>query len=261
MYSLHMTILAHEVLGDGPPLLLIHAYPLDGRLWSEQRLELSRVARLIIPDLRGFGRSSHLPPVESLEEHAADLAALLDHHQIDRAILCGVSMGGYIALAFLEQWPARVAGLVLCHTRSQADTSEGRASRLNTARQVMTEGVAAAALGLPEKMISESTRLEQPTLADRLRRIMVEQTPEAMAAAQRSMAARPDRTSLLSKLQVPGLVLAGDNDPLIPRADIDAMAAAIPEGRLVVMADTAHLSNIERPVAFNRELLQFLRAD
>ncbi|MDZ4805092.1 MAG: alpha/beta hydrolase [Candidatus Eisenbacteria bacterium] len=255
-----MAILAHDILGEGPPLLLIHAYPFDGRFWHEQREELSRVARLIIPDLRGFGCSAPLSPVDSLEAHAADLAALLDHHQIDKAVLCGVSMGGYIALAFLEQWPARVAGLVLGHTRSQADTDEGRATRLKSAQQVTAEGVAAVTLGLPEKMISGATQANQPNLVGRLRELMLDQMPEALAAAQRAMAARPDRTSILAGLRAPALVLAGDDDPLIPRADIEAMAAAIPQGRLVVMADTAHLSNIERPAAFNGELANFLRA-
>ena len=255
-----MTILAHDIQGDGPPLLLIHAYPFDGRFWSEQREVLSRQARLIIPDLRGFGHSAPRPPANSLDAHAADLAALLDHHAIDRVTLCGVSMGGYIALAFLSRWPERVAGLVLCHTRSQADNEAGHATRLQTAKKLESEGVAAVTKGLPEKMTSGKSRAAHPDLAGRLAALMLGQSAAAMAAAQRAMAARPDRTAILSGVRVPALVIAGDDDPLIPDADIRAMAAAIPGGRLVVMADTAHLSNLERPDAFNGELVGFLTA-
>lgn len=256
-----MVNLIHDDLGEGPPLLLIHAYPLDGRLWTDQRHVLSRVARVLIPDCRGFGRSASFGQAASLDDHAADMARLLAEKQIDRAVLCGVSMGGYIALSFLEQFPARVAGLILCNTRSQADTPEGRATRLKTAEQVMTEGVGTMVSGLPEKMLSEVTRRDCPEVGERLLEQMQQQSPDALAAAQRAMAARPDRTSLLAELRIPALVIAGENDPLIPRADVEAMVAAMPAGtRLVTIPDTAHLANLERPAAFNEEVIRFMTA-
>jgi pimeloyl-ACP methyl ester carboxylesterase len=253
-----MAHLVHDDLGSGPPLVLLHAYPLDGRLFDEQRHVLSRVARVLIPDLRGFGRSSRLQPAETLEEHAADIAGMLDHLAIGTATLCGVSMGGYLALAFLERFRDRVAGLVLANTRSQADTDEQRATRLATAERAEAVGIDAVIQGLPEKMLHPVTQRDCPDITLRLAGLMNEQPAAGVAAAQRAMAARPDRTRLLAEAGVPTLVIAGDADPLIPRADTDAMAKALPGGKPVIIADTAHLSNLERPAPFNEAVIRFV---
>ena len=255
-----MAALVHDDLGEGPPLLLIHAYPLDGRIWDEQRHVLSRVSRLLIPDCRGFGRSADLGPGPTLEDHARDMAMILDHQRIDRAFIAGISMGGYIALAFLELFPERVSGLVLANTRSQADTEEQRTVRLATAERAEAVGIDAVVQGLPEKMLSEYTRRECPDLIAKLSGIMQDQKPEGVAAAQRAMAARPDRTGVVARAACPVLVIAGDSDPLIPMSDTKAMADASPRARLVVVPHTAHLSNYESPAHVNEELIRFVTA-
>jgi len=253
-----MAHLTHDDLGTGPALVLLHAYPLDGRLWDDQRHVLSRVARVLIPDLRGFGRSAELDPAETLEEHAGDIAELLDHLRIEKAILCGVSMGGYIALAFLERFRDRLDGLVLANTRSQADTEEQRATRLATAERAEAVGIDAVIQGLPEKMLHPVTQRDCPDITLRVAGLMNEQRQAGLAAAQRAMAARPDRTALLARSGVRTLIIAGESDPLISRTDTELMAAGLPDAAPHIIPNTAHLSNLERPALFNEPVIRFV---
>lgn len=242
-----------EERGSGPPLLLIHAYPLDGRLWQRQIEELSTVARVLVPDLRGFGRSASPDSSGNLVDFAADLIRLLDDRRIDRAIFCGVSMGGYITLAALELWPERVAGVALCNTRAGADTPEGRAARETNARLAIEHGVKPIADGMASRMLSAATLRREPELGAEVHRWMMEQRPDGVASALRAMAARPDRSAVLESLRVPSVVVAGDEDPLIPREEGEAMARAVPccGGSFQLIPGTAHLSNLERPDLYN----------
>lgn len=242
-----------EERGSGPPLLLIHAWPLDGRLWQRQFDELSTVARVLVPDLRGFGRSPAAAEDGDIIDFAADLIRLLDERQIDRAIFCGVSMGGYITLAALEHWSDRIAGVALCNTRSGADTPEGRAARETNARLALDQGLGPIADGMAPRMLSAATLRREPELVAEIHRWMTEQRPGSVAAALRAMAARPARSALLESLRVPSVIVAGDEDPLIPREEGEAMARAIPccGGSFQLIPETAHLSNLERPDLFN----------
>jgi pimeloyl-ACP methyl ester carboxylesterase len=242
-----------------PTLLCIHGFPLDHTLWDPQVAGLRDVADVLAPDLRGFGSDRRiLPEVMTMEAFATDLKALLDERGVDRAVLCGLSMGGYIAMAFLELWPERVAGLILCNTRANADTPEGRAARKATARNAFEKGVDVIARAMAPTLLSEHSKREHPGLMASMEAMIARQRPEAVAAAALGMSERPDRHHVLRSCTVPALVITGSHDALMPLPTSQAMADALPNGRLVILEQTGHLSNLEATEAFNGTVREFV---
>lgn len=240
-------------------VLLAHGFPQDASLWEGTAPALHDVTDVITPDLRGFGADHReVPNVLSMDTLAQDLADLLDERGVHRAVIGGLSMGGYVALAFAERWPQRVQALVLCNTRSTADTAEGRQARLDTAATALAKGTAVIALGMMPKLLSPAMRLERPELASRVEAMMARQRPATVAAASRGMAARPDRTGVLRTLKVPILIITGDADDLMPLPTSEAMRDAAADARLVVIPGAGHLSNLERPEEFHRAMRDLL---
>lgn len=255
----------HDETGTGTPLLLIHGFPHDRTLWAPQLAGLADTARVIAPDLRGFDAWADLPdrqagdrPVLTMEDHARDLRDLLDALHIEQAVIAGLSMGGYVALAFLAAFPKRTRGLVLCSTRAGADTDDGRKGRQAMADRVLREGTAGLAEELAPKMLSAATRAARPRLIAEVRTMIARQRPAAVAAAALGMAQRLDRRPMLPGIRVPTLVLTGDADEMIPDTESRAMAAAVPGSRLVVVPDAGHLVGLEAPEAFDRAVRSFL---
>ncbi|MEO8591034.1 MAG: alpha/beta fold hydrolase [Flavobacteriales bacterium] len=251
-------ILNHDDAGNGLPLLLIHGFPHDRRLWGKQLTGLQDTARVIIPDLRGFGASGDPAGTMTMDDHAADLHALLEELGIQKVVVAGLSMGGYIALAFLARYPDVVKGLILSNTRATADSDEAREGREDTARKVMTEGVPLLARAMLPKMLSQERLSTQPGLSSSIKTMMAEQRPAGVVAALRGMAARPDRTPMLSTIRVPTLIITGSIDTVIPPSESEAMARAIPGSKLLVIPNVAHLSNVEAPDAFNSAVRVFM---
>lgn len=239
-------------------ILLIHGFPHDHRLWAPQLTAFGPTYNVLAPDLRGFGAGGPVPEVIPMEHYAADMLALIDAQGTEKVVLCGLSMGGYVALAFLDLWPERVSALILCNTRATADTEEGKAARMEAARNALEKGMAVVARGMVPKMLCEKTRREQPDLTSLVESMMAEQPPAAVAAASRGMAQRPDRTAMLASISVPTLVITGDADELMPLPTSETMVAAIPGARLVVLPNAGHLSNLEAPDAFNATVSGFL---
>ncbi|MCO6483909.1 MAG: alpha/beta fold hydrolase [Flavobacteriales bacterium] len=254
-----MKELHHAEAGAGMPLVLIHGFPLDHTLWHHQLAGLHDVARVIAPDLRGFGKSPQARQVATMEQHARDVAQLLDRLGIERAVIGGLSMGGYVALAFAELFPKRLAGLVLCNTRAVADGEEARKTRETVARRAIEEGMAALAPILVHPLLSEPTRKAHPELIGFIEAMIARQDPAGVAASSRGMAMRPDRTPMLGQVQVPALVVTGSSDTLIAPAESEAMAARLPKGQLVTIPDVGHLSCLEDPAAFNTAVRDFLK--
>lgn len=245
--------------GMKPTIVFLHGFPQDAALWQPQVAHFSAVHRMLAPDLRGFGADQRpLPAALTMEGLAADVLALMDAEGIDRAVLCGLSMGGYVALAFAEQWPHRLAGLALCNTRATADTAEGRDAREQTARDALAKGAEVIARAMLPKILSERTRSGDPGTAARMLAMMARQRPEAIAAAARGMALRPDRSALLGSIAVPTLIVTGSDDALMPLPTSEAMHAAIPRSRMVIIDGAGHISNLEAPGLFNAELERFL---
>lgn len=241
-----------------PTLLLIHGFPLDHTLWEPNIAPLSTMADVMAPDLRGFGNDRASDNMVTMEMYADDLLRQLDARGIASVIPCGLSMGGYIAMAMVERAPDRIAGLILCNTRSTADTEEGRAARATTAKDAHEKGMQVIARGMLPKVLGATTRRERPEEAARIEALIAEQDPAAIAAASLGMAQRPDRTNVLRSFNKPALVITGDEDELMPLPTSQAMTDALPQGTLVVIAEAGHLSNTEKPLEFNTAVLRYL---
>ncbi|APU13504.1 MULTISPECIES: alpha/beta fold hydrolase [Actinoalloteichus] len=246
------------------PLVLLHAYPLDSRMWDDVRAALSAEVRLITPDQRGLGTAPLAEedaetPAPDLAVVAADVVALLDRLGIERAIVGGASMGGYAAMALLRLAPERVAGLLLVDTKSEADQEAPRAARLDAAARAETEGTAdwIAAAMLP-KLAAASTHQTRPAVVDRLRRLIEEQPAAGVAWAQRAMAVRPDSTAVLRDSGLPTLIVVGEQDELSPPDGARRLVELLPHGRLEIVPDAGHLVPMEAPTAFLAAVLPWL---
>jgi len=250
--------LSYMDTGVGRPVVLIHGYPFNRALWTEQIPTLSNSNRIIAPDLRGFGESDASPDTSTMTTLAADVAALMDHLQIPRATIGGLSMGGYVALAFYKQFPSRVRALVLADTRAQGDTEEGKQTRAQQAEKALSEGMAGIADAMLPKLLTPETVSKRPEIVKFVRDMMLQTKPEGAAAALRGMAEREDQTELLAKISVPTLIVVGSEDAITPVADSEKMHHAIDSSRLVVLDHAGHVSNVERAQQFNDEVLHFL---
>ena len=249
---------AYTDTGAGRPIVLIHGYPFNRSLWSDQIPALSNTHRIIAPDLRGFGESEASQGPSTMNQLAADVAALMDHLEIPSATIAGLSMGGYVALAFYKQFASRVRALVLADTRAQADTEEAKQTRAQQAEKALSEGMAGIADAMLPKLLTPETVSKRPEIVKRIRDMMLKTKPEGAAAALRGMAERDDQTELLPKITVPTLILVGAEDAITPVADSEKMHHAIAGSSLVVLDHAGHVSNLERTQQFNDALLHFL---
>jgi len=245
--------------GRGPAVVLLHGFPLNATTWSAQREALSGDYRVLCPDQRGFGGTILGYDEPSLDEVADDVAAMLDSRKLDTVVLGGLSMGGYVAMAFLRRHPERVRALVLADTKASADPPEAAANRLRIAEEVLAAGSSAQLVDevLP-KMVGVTTKDRRPLVMGRIKATVESAPPPAVAWAQRAMAARPDSFDTLRAVTVPALVVVGDEDELSPRADADAMVEALPDARLATIPESGHMTSMEAPEAFNAALLEFL---
>ncbi len=252
--------MAYQDTCDQITLLLIHGFPLDSAMWEFQLQELPEVARLIAPDLRGHGRSDSVPGPYSMKLFSDDIAGLLDYLNISNpVIVCGLSMGGYIALDFFRRYPERVAGLILAATRAGADSEEGKAAREAAAATVRAEGTAPIVASMLPKMMALASS-EDDELVEFVREIMEGASPEGVMGALAAMKDRPDSTPSLDEIDVPTLIIHGADDQLISLAEAEAMAAAIPDSQLVVVPDAGHLPNLEQPDIFNDAVIDFIES-
>jgi 3-oxoadipate enol-lactonase len=251
--------MAYTDEGEGRPIVLIHGYPFNRSLWTEQIAALSSAYRVVAPDLRGFGQSEASAGAVTMNRMAQDVALLMDHLGIARATIGGLSMGGYVALAFYKQFASRVRALILADTRPQADTEEGKQTRAQQAEKALAEGMAGIADAMLPKLLTPETVSKHPDMVKRIRDMMLRTKPEGAAAALLGMAERDDQTALLAKITVPALILVGAEDAITPLADSQKMSQAIPGSRLVVIENAGHVSNLERTEQFNDAVLDFLR--
>ncbi|HEU4389484.1 MAG TPA: alpha/beta hydrolase [Blastocatellia bacterium] len=246
--------------GSGVPVFLVHAFPLNRRMWDEQVAALGRRYRVVAPDLRGFGESDPVSGVYAVDRMASDLQGLMAALSIEAAVLVGLSMGGYAALAFLRLYPECVLSLVLANTRATADSPEAREKRLKSAARAEAEGVEGVVSDMLPLLVGNQTATARPDLVNRVRELALSTQPATIAAAQRGMAGRPDSTSLLASIQKPVLVVAGTDDLITSANEMTAMQGQIPGSTLRIIEGSGHLSNLERPIEFNEAILDFLRS-
>jgi len=238
-------------------VLLIHGFPLDRRMWDAQVDSLSRLARVVTPDLQGSGRSAVTPGPYTMDLYADDLAGLLDRLEVRRAVVVGLSMGGYVAFALWRRHPERVLGLALLDTRAEPDSPQAQANRdLAIARIEKIGGRAYAGEMLPRLLAPAN--LGNGRIAGRAREIMASQPVPGTLEALRALRDRPDSQPTLATVNVPALVIAGEEDALTPPAIAQAMAESIPNARLAIVPRAGHLSPMENPRAVNRLLRRFI---
>jgi 3-oxoadipate enol-lactonase len=240
--------------GTGEPVVLLHAFPLDGRMWEAQAKELGAQNRVIVPDLPGFGRSANVP-FTSMEQAADDVIAVLDALEIARATVAGLSMGGYVTLALTRRHASRVSRLGLCDTRAEADSAETRKGREVNMALVAREGVGALVEKMLPSLLSPEASLETK---ERVRSIGGSQTQEGVTAALGAMRDRADATPWLPSFEMPALVVVGALDTLSPLSCSNAMANKLPHVELEVIPGSGHLANLEKPAAFTGTLSRLL---
>ena len=265
--------------GQGLPVLFVHGFPFDHTMWAGQIDVISSQCRAIAPDLRGFGRSRkgdranlceapsgpfrQTGPVPfsaaTMDQFADDLAAMLDALGIDEPVVyCGLSMGGYIAFQFWRKYADRLRGLILCDTRAVADAPEAADARRVMADRVLAEGPGPLVEQMLPRLFAEATRQKRPEMVEALRRVMMANSPEGIAAAARGMAVRPDMTAALGQIRCPTLVVVGQEDAISPSAEMHGIAEAIAGAKFVEIPAASHMSPLENPAAVNAAILDFL---
>jgi 3-oxoadipate enol-lactonase len=244
--------------GDADPLLLLHAFPLNGKMFEPQMEALSATRRVIAPDFPGFGRSPRTPAQPDVGYYAGCVRTLLDRLEIPRVVLGGVSMGGYVAFECVRSFPERISGLILANTRPDADTEEAREARKGMALRVAQEGIGVLVDLQMERLLSPQTRAENEDLVERARSIILENTPDGAVAALGAMRERPDSTATLGGINVPTLVVGGAEDTISSPEVMGEMAARIPNAHHVTLPNVGHLSNLEDSRGFNQALTEFL---
>jgi pimeloyl-ACP methyl ester carboxylesterase len=245
-----------EIADHRPLLVLLHAFPLDRRMWSPQISGLAHLVPVMSLDLPGFGRSRDFEVAPDMSRWTDAVANAIQERCGERpVVVAGLSMGGYVALHLIRTQRDLISGLILCDTRAEADTPEARAARDETVRMVGQRGVGVLADTMIPKLLAPSADDE---VRDVVRGLILEQDPSAIQAALRTMRDRPDSRDLLPSLDIPVQVIVGSDDSLTPPADSEAMAAAAPGSELVVIPGAAHLSNLEKPRDFNNAVAAFL---
>jgi pimeloyl-ACP methyl ester carboxylesterase len=257
--SLDGATIAYDDLGTGSALVLVHGHPFNRSMWRPQVERFSRSGwRVIAPDLRGYGESTVVPGMTTLDVFARDLANLLDHLAVGPAVLVGLSMGGQIAMDFYRQFPDRVRAIVLADTFATGETEAGRARRNEIADRLMREGMAAYAEEELPKMVDPANIAARPAVAEHVLGMMRTTPAEGAAAALRGRAERPDYVEVLAKLSVPALVVVGEEDTYTPVPVARSMHEVLPDSTLVIIEGAAHLPNLERPAEFDAALSRFL---
>lgn len=244
--------------GSGWPLVMVHAFPLSADMWRPQLERPPDGWRLIAPDVRGFGAAPEDPAQPpAMDDLAADVIALLDLLEIERAVIGGLSMGGYVTFAAFRQAPERFSGLVLADTRAGPDSAEGREARRALSELVRAQGPAAVADQMMPKLLGETTRRERPQVEQAVRRMIVANSAVGIDGAIQAMMSRPDSTPLLSRISHPTLIIVGDEDVLTPPAESTSMHRAVPRSQLVTLPGAGHLSSLESPDDFSEALQNF----
>ena len=244
--------------GTGLPLVLLHGFPLDHTMWEHQISRFSTSHRVIAVDLRGFGQSPPRNATVDMVDYADDVAAILKKLGLEQVVLCGLSMGGYIAFAFQERHRNLLKGLILCDTRAVADVPEAAKARRVTAERVLKEGTSFLADTMLPKLFAEKTALTQPEMVDQTRRVIETASRAGVAAAARGMAQRKDYSNELAGIDVPTLLLVGETDAISPVEEMTSIAHRMPQAELRVIPNAGHMAPLENPAAVNGAIEEFL---
>ena len=242
---------------DAPNILFVHGFPLDHSMWLGQ-IPLCDQANLLMVDLAGFGKSDSVPELLTMRTFADDLAELLNRLELNSVIWCGLSMGGYVGWEFLRHCRQYLKAVICCNTRSGADNEVTARARKVAAADVLKTGTTPVADAMKEKLFSLRSLNENSELTNRIHNVMKDTDPATVAAAQLAMAARSDSSDLLANIDMPALVVAGENDSITPSVEMQEMAMQIDESTFVEIAEAGHLAPAEQPDVFNRAVIHWL---
>ncbi len=258
--SINNVELGYDDHGAGIPVIFLHAFPLNRSMWQAQITALlnEQRFRLVALDWRGFGESEINVEVSSMDLLAGDVLGLMDALGMQQAILCGLSMGGYVAFNFMRRYPQRVGGLILADTKPGADNEEARANREKVAQLAESQGAGAIAEMQAPRLLSTYTRSHHPEIELQVRQMINAATSRGIAAASRGMALREDATDLLPAITCPTLVIVGEDDALTPPDLARDYAAMIPGAQFARIPQAGHLSNLEQPQIFFEVVRNFL---
>jgi 3-oxoadipate enol-lactonase len=257
--SVNGITIGYDDAGVGRPLVLIHGHPFNRSMWRPQLAHFSRNGwRVIAPDLRGYGESTVVPGVITLDIFARDIAGLIDHLGLDQIVLGGLSMGGQIVMEFYRLFANRVRGLVLADTFPSAETEHGKKVRNDLADRLLREGMAGYSDEVLPKMVTPYNIEALPAVAEHVLSMMRSTPADGAAAALRGRAERPDYVDMLGQVAVPALVVVGADDEFTPVTDARFMHDRLPDSTLVVVDGAGHMPNLERETNFNRVLQAFL---
>ncbi|WP_105482300.1 alpha/beta fold hydrolase [Abditibacterium utsteinense] len=244
-----------------PPLIFLHAFPLSSAMWQVQIDEFSKDFEVFAPDFRGIGQTSGFDAKPSIQTLASDLAIWLEEMDVYAAInLCGLSMGGYVALEFARQFPEKLRGLIFCDTRADADTIEAKKARNEMQAFAKENNGRAIAQKMLPKLLGETTLRENPRIPQKIKEIAAPNSGENLSKLIAAMRDRRDSTEFLPEIKVPTLVLGGREDAVSSPEFMTEMAAKIPNAKHVVIEGAGHLSNLEKPQEFNAAIRDFLNS-
>ncbi len=250
----------HSGEESGAPIVFLLAFPLNQSMWDDQVKALRDRHRVITFDWRGFGGSALGSESTTIDRFADDLAGLLNQLGIERAIVCGLSMGGYAAFAFYRKYAEKVSAIILADTRAKADSDEGKKARYDLAELVRKSGPSALVEMMIPRLLGATTLHSNRQIAERIRKMIESNAAEGIAQASLAMSARRDSTDLLERIDCPSLVVVGAEDKLIPQSEAKEMSGMIRNAEFEVISGAGHLANIEQSDAFNFVITKFITA-
>ena len=250
--------IVYEVIGQGSPVVLLHPFPANHELWMPAAKALTSRYQLILPDLRGHGDSETGEGPATMQKHAADVSRVLDEVGVGRAAMAGISIGGYTLFELWRQNRARISALALFNTKAPQDTPEARKARLQTAEDVLQKGAEPFFESMVPKLMGKTTVETRPDLVAGALRLMRKMSPQDVAAVQRGMAERPDSTATLKTINVPTLIVTGNEDTITGIPEAETMRQNISGSQMKIIAKAGHYSIWEQPEEAGRILRQFL---
>jgi pimeloyl-ACP methyl ester carboxylesterase len=254
------TDIVYHVQGDGPPVVLLHPFPVNHRFWLPVAERLSPQYKLVMPDLRGMGDSAPGDGPATMTKHAEDVRRLCDDARIGKAVFVGVSIGGYLLFEFWRHFRERVTALGFCNSRAGADTDEGRKTRMETVKQIEERGTEVFIDNLIPKLLGETTRRNRPDIVADARRMTLTAPGKGLIANQLGMAARPDSIPTLATIDVPTLCVGGTEDIPAPTAEIERIHHGVRGSKLRIINQAGHFAALERPEEFAEIVSEFLKS-
>jgi pimeloyl-ACP methyl ester carboxylesterase len=249
--------LYYKVVGQGPSVVLLHPFPLNHDFWTPVVAQLSARYRVLLPDLRAHGASELGDGPVTMQKLADDLSRICREEKTGKARLVGVSIGGYLLFEFWRRYREHVVTLVLANTRAGAETPDSKAARLQASDRVLREGTGGFIEEMLSKLLSQTTRTNRPDIVDAARKMMQAMSPEDVAGVQRGMAERPDSVETLATINVPALIIAGDEDS-VPQSEFELMRRYITGSELRIISHAGHYAALEKPAEFGALLRGFL---